>query len=138
MIRIAFYKAENGKFIDKFISFFTNSIYSHCEIVFDDGMCASASQRDGGVRFKQIILSHNWDVYELVDENSAEVVREWFVAHEDNTYDYPGALGSFLKINLSSPMKKFCSQACAIVLGITENITPGELYNILVNSKRIK
>ena len=58
-MQIAFYKAKFGNFTDKIVSAFTFSPYSHCEMVFSDGICASASLRDGGVRFKYINLGHN-------------------------------------------------------------------------------
>lgn len=128
IVKIAFYKARYGNWQDKSIAIASISKYSHCEIVFSDGMCASSSSRDGGIRFKRINLDEHWDVFDLntsIDENA---VKYWFSMHEDNLYDWPGAIASVIGINLSTEDKKYCSFACAIVLSLDPTITPGGLF----------
>lgn len=130
-MNIAFYKARYGNWQDKSIAIASISKYSHCEIVFSDGICASASSRDGGVRFKRIILDDHWDVFHLntdIDENK---IKYWFSLHEDNLYDWPGAIASVIGINLSTENKKYCSFACAAVLGLESTVTPGGLFSDL-------
>lgn len=126
-MKIAFYKARYGTWADKTIAVTTLSKYSHCEIVFSDGMCASSSIRDGGIRFKRINLSDHWDVYDLESYYDEDAVKYWFSLHQDNTYDYVGAIASAFGINLSSENKKYCSFACAAVLNLETTVTPGGL-----------
>lgn len=130
-MKIAFYKSSNGTWLDKLISAFTLSKYSHCEIVFPNGECMSSSKRDGGVRIKIINLNTHWDVFELNTMYSEALVRYWFSIHDNSKYDWVGAVGSIFNIDLTSDNKKFCSYACATVLGIDKIITPGGLYRSL-------
>ena len=131
-MKIAFYKARYGQFFDKVIALFTFSKYSHCEIVFEDGMCASASVRDGGVRFKEIVMGVRWDVYDLMVGIDEATVRQWFVDNDHQEYDLWGAIGSAFGLNLSNDDKKFCSESCATVLGLDNTvISPGALYELL-------
>ena len=133
-MKIAFYIAKYGTFYDKLISFTTRSIYSHCEIVFEDNLpsiSASASVRDGGVRFKRIRFDHHWHVYDLETDLKEENVIKWFNEHDGDTYDYIGAIGSLFSLDLSSKDKKFCSQACATVLRLNPITTPGKFFNKL-------
>lgn len=138
MMKIAFYKAKYGKLIDTAISLFTFSQYSHCELVFSDGICASASPRDGGVRFKYITLEEKWDVYDLPITFDEKFARQWFMQHEEQRYDYPGAFGSAFNLDLTSPDKKFCSYACALALKLKDPIvSPGDLYDRLRQQRLI-
>jgi hypothetical protein len=131
-MKIAFYKAKNGTKLDVVVATVSLSEYSHCEIVFDDGMCASSSIRDGGIRFKRIKLdTGHWDIFELNTDISEKSIRYWFSIYEDNTYDWLGAAMSSIGINCSSEDKKYCSYACAFVLGLDPTITPGGLYRKL-------
>lgn len=130
--KIAFYKAKYGNWLDKTISIATLSKYSHCEIVFPDGMCASSSPRDGGVRFKRIDLDDHWDVYTLNMVLDSQKINYWFYIHQGEKYDWLGAAGSAVRLDLSSDNKKYCSQACSIVLGLDQHtIDPGRLHGIL-------
>lgn len=137
-MKIAFYKGLKSKhFIDKLISVATLSEYSHCEIVFSDGVSASASRRDGGVRFKKIDYTINpdrWDIYEIVNPYGLEaenLIRYFFSIHDEDEYDYIGACGSWLRLDLSSDGRMWCSQVCALALCENEIVTPGKLYKNL-------
>lgn len=136
-MKIAFYKSEYGTKYDKTISFFTFSKYSHCEIVFPDGMCWSSSVRDGGVRGKYIELGDHWDVFDLIGDFSESAIKYWFMSHNGDLYDWVGAGGSLIHLDLTSENKKFCSYVCAIVLGIDPIVTPGNLYNTLKRQNMI-
>jgi len=134
-MKIAFYIAKHGKFEDKIISFLTKSPYSHVEMVFSDGICASSSQREDGVRFKKInIYNGKWDVYEVKDIFCERLVRQWFVDNDGDKYDWTGAVGSWLGIDLYKEDRKFCSQSCAIVLDRFRNQTPASLYKDLMDN----
>lgn len=130
-MKIAFYKAEFGTKYDRAIGFFTRSPYSHCEIVMSDGKCWSSSRRDGGVRSKYIDLTEKWDTFDLVGEFDEIAINYWFSLRTEDKYDYLGAVSSFFRIDLTSENKKFCSEVCAMVLGIDPIITPARLLQKL-------
>ena len=136
-MKIAFYLGKHGTFYDKVICLATFSKYSHCEIVFSDGMCASASCRDDGIRFKKIDLEEKWVVFDLLSQFDEAAIKYWFNLHDSDKYDYLGAFGSVLNIDSTSDSKKYCSYACATVLGIDPIITPGALYKKLIKEKMI-
>lgn len=136
-MKIAFYKASFGTVLDKVISFVTRSPYSHCELVFSDGQCASSSSRDGGVRFKTIELGEKWDVYQLDDKINEAAANEWFTVNAGIPYDWIGAGAAALHIDLESPHKAFCSSACAQSLAIPSIVTPGALLDELIDLKLI-
>jgi hypothetical protein len=76
-LRLALYKGPAQDLAHKIahwaVCLFTGSPYSHCELVIN-GVCRSASARDGGVRGKVIDLhSGKWDVVELDEAFSAEL-----------------------------------------------------------------
>lgn len=131
-LRIAFYKARHGNWQDISVSIGTISKYSHCEIVFSNGECASSSSRDGGIRFKRINLREHWDVYDLKTDIPQSTIRYWFNIHIGDKYDWPGAIASVVGLDLSSENKKYCSYACASALGYNPVITPGGLHSLLI------
>ena len=137
-MKIAFYLAEFGTVYDKLIAFATNSIYSHCEIVLSDGKCWSSSARDGGVRFKYIPLKEHWHVFDLTGIYDELQVNYWFSLHEDNKYDFIGAVGSVFGLDFTSNDRQFCSEVCADVLGINPAVTPAKLLETLKNNNFIK
>src|SRR5574343_387916 len=77
-MKLAFYKAYKGNVFDKIVAWWTRpnfwkfwetGIYSHVEILFENGYCISSSPRDGGVRTKiigDIYVSGNWTIYDIV------------------------------------------------------------------------
>lgn len=137
-MKIAFYIAKHGNFYDKIISFFTWSIYSHCEIIFDSvspTYCASSSIRDGGIRFTNINFGDHWHVFELNTDKQESGVIAWFKENDTDVYDLTGAIASLFGVDLTSDNKKFCSQACAIVLGLDPIVTPKKLFNTLKREK---
>ena len=132
MIKIAFFKAIYGNAVDRFVSFFTLSKYSHCEIVFSDGLSASASSADGGIRFKHITFDEKWDLYELnIPYANEQYIKDWFEYNKNDGYDYIGAGGSIFKLDFSSEDKKYCSYSCSLVLGLTPVNSPAALYKKL-------
>ena len=137
-MKIIFYKAKYGTILDKLIGLFSFSKYSHCELVFSNGICASSSSRDGGMRFKYIDINEHWDIFDLnmdVDEAS---IRYWFSINDGDSYDWVGAIASLFRIDLSTDDKKFCSEACGYALGVNPIQTPGILYNELKDYGYIK
>lgn len=137
-MKIAFYIAYHGDIYDWLISLVTLSKYSHCEIVFSDGMCASSSVRDGGIRFKKIDLSdEKWEVFTLKGDYNEAAIRQWFVDNDGDLYDLKAAIASAFGIDLLREDRKFCSQACGITLGYEPVLTPAGLYKKLIRDNKI-
>lgn len=137
-MKIAFYLAKYGNTYDKLISFTTGSPYSHCELVFSDGMCGSSSPRDGGVRLKYLNLDDHWVVYDLEYPFNESQIRYWFKLNEGMKYDWVGAVASVLHIDLSEDNKRYCSQICAEMLGLESTVTPSGLLKDLNHHNYIK
>lgn len=122
-MKVAFYKSTRpgakGVY-NRIVRWWERGPYSHCELVFPDGMAASSSFEDGGVRFKQIDFDPaRWDLIEL-DEVDGGSARAWFEAHQGKTYDLIGNL-RFLWCFMSDGRDKwFCSEAVGEALGIAE------------------
>lgn len=96
--------------------------YSHCELVFSDGMSGSASYIDGGVRLKRIDYdSDHWDVMDLPADSSAEqYARSWFEFNDGAPYDLAGNLRFVLPFLPDSKKGWFCSEAMADALKLRE------------------
>jgi len=131
VVKIAFYKGK-GTWIDKCIRWWTDSKYSHTEVVVGPKWYSS-STRDGGVRCKRIILNNeHWD-YLLVDISPSRV-QEVFKEEYGKTYNYLGIISTHV---LGIPYKHkdtwFCSEYCAYTLDIDNPIkyTPESLYKYL-------
>lgn len=138
-MKIAFYKAEHGNWIDKVVSIATDSKYSHCELIFSDGEFLSSSKRDGGVRYMYINNTYKWDIFDIATTRSERLIRILAQPYINQKYDTIGAIGSAFNIDISNKNKKYCSQLCAILLGINKTtITPEELFKFLVNNNIIK
>ena len=94
--------------------------YSHCELVFSDGLSASASWMDGGVRFKRIGYNPaHWDFIDLPDA-AEPFARDWFRANEGAPYDLMGNVRFVLPWLSDSEKGWFCSEAMAAALKIKE------------------
>ena len=115
-MKVALYKGKRGGFAGAFdaaVRWWTRGAYSHVELIFSDGMSASASARDGGVRFKDIEYHPDrWDIIEIeADEHFADV---WFSTREGLGYDYFGLFGFVWRPHSGSALLWFCSE---IVMG---------------------
>ena len=96
--------------------------YSHCELVFSDGLSASASYIDGGVRFKAIDYSQHpehWDFMDLPDEQEP-CARDWFERNMGAPYDLMGNVRFVLPFLPDSQRGWFCSEALGAALGWKE------------------
>lgn len=123
-MKIAFYKGTR-KGVQGLYSRLTRWVdsgpYSHCELVFNDGLSASASFIDGGVRFKHIDYKpEHWDVVELQGFDG-DKARQWFEDHEGEKYDLLGNLRFIFFFVKPSNNKWFCSEAIAEALSISES-----------------
>jgi hypothetical protein len=118
-MKIALYKGKRGGFAGAFdaaVRWWTRGPYSHVELVFSDGMAASSSTRDGGVRFKRIDFKpEHWDFVEIDgDECNA---ADWFGERLGAGYDYFGLFGFIWRPGSGVSRRWFCSEAVAAALG---------------------
>ena len=89
-------------------------------MIFSDGISASSSFLDGGVRFKDITYNpDHWDIVELPPELE-QAARLWFVQHEGDSYDVIGNLGFVVGPVDDSKRKWFCSEVIMAALGVEE------------------
>lgn len=94
--------------------------YSHVELVFSDGVSASSSFIDGGIRFKEIAYNpDHWDFIEVpaVLEDAA---RRWFREHMGHPYDLWGNVRFAIGFARDSNGAWFCSEAVMAALGFEE------------------
>ena len=114
-MKLAFYKAK-GDWVDLLIRVFTNSKYSHVEVVHNKDWYSS-SPRDGGVRVKQIQDDGNsWDFIEV--DIDKERLYQKYREYKGRGYDFKAILlSNILPIGWHSKSKMTCSEFVADVLG---------------------
>jgi hypothetical protein len=138
-MKLACYKGKRGGtagFFDAAVRWWTRGPYSHVELVFSDGVSASSSMRDGGVRFKEIEYHPDrWDFVEIDGDEKA--ARAWFTANEGARYDWLGLFGFVWRPGNGKGRRWFCSEAIAAALGMKDpwrfcpNTLSAALYRVL-------
>lgn len=95
--------------------------YSHCELVLSDGMSASSSFMDRGVRIKFIGYSSVdcWD-FVTVPQHYELGARMWFKEHHGQKYDLMGNVNAMFGFVSHSEDKWFCSESIAAALGLND------------------
>lgn len=122
-MRAAFYKATRSGvqgLYNRLVRAWEPGDYSHGELIFSDGMAASASFIDKGVRFKQIDFNpDHWDFVDLrgFDERYA---RQWFIDHEKAKYDLRGQMHFVVGPETGDKDRYFCSEAMAAALRLKD------------------
>ncbi|WP_434033602.1 hypothetical protein [Cupriavidus sp. a3] len=135
-MRAAFYRGTRpgmAGLYNRLVRWWCRSPYSHCELIFSDGMAASASYMDGGVRFKAIEFdADRWDIVDLPDDGEA-AARAWFVNQIGAPYDLLGNVGFVWRPIADARRAWFCSEAVAAALGYTEpwRYDPATLASVL-------
>lgn len=140
-MKIAFNKNSPGLF-DSLIRGWTGSPYSHCELLFDDGVSYS-SMNWVGTRFIKF-EPHNkfyWDILDLPTTKDEDIVIHEFCIFELGCrYDWWGIIASqIIKMARSSKNKWFCSEICTAALqrvgyfegSVPSTFSPGKLYKRL-------
>ena len=121
-MRAAFYKATRPGLqglYSRAVRWIDRGAYSHCELVFSDGLSGSASYIDGGVRLKRIDYdTERWDFVALPD-SLEPAARAWFELHHGEPYDLLGNL-RFVFFMVREGRGWFCSEAMAAALGMRE------------------
>jgi hypothetical protein len=135
-LRAAFYKGTHAGLpgvYNRLVRWWTRSPYSHAELIFADGMAASSSYMDGGVRFKAIDFDPAlWDFVDLPD-HLAPAAIDWFDAHLGDAYDLLGNLHFVVSPVCDDKRKWFCSEAIGAALGVPDpwRFDPGTLHAAL-------
>jgi len=111
-------RKNDPRITSRAIQWWTNSIYSHCELVVD-GVSYSSSAMDGGVRGKIIFMDPNkWDLIDL-PWAVADGVINYFKETDHHKYGWLGLItGQLFNLNRAKSDTQFCSQWCAGALGI--------------------
>ena len=119
-IKIHFYKARNGKIGDKIVGLV--SVFSHVELEIN-GVCYSASNRDGGVRSKVIDTSNpkKWVSFQLKKNIDKSICLKYFETVEGQKYDWLNIFFSqIIKLNIQSKNKQICSEFIANCLNLKD------------------
>ena len=137
-MRAAFYKATRPGLqgiYSRGVRFIERGPYSHCELVFSDGLSASASWMDGGVRFKRIDFDPaHWDFIDL-PAHLEPYARDWFERNDGAPYDLLGNVRFVLPWLPDSERGWFCSEAIAAALRLREpwRLGPNGLAAVLAS-----
>jgi len=123
-MRLALYKATRlglQGIYSRVVRWVDGGPYSHCELLFSDGISASSSYIDGGVRCKRIDYDPtHWDFIDLPDAMEP-AARAWFERHAGAKYDLIGNLKFVAWFVPHSKSRWFCSEAIAAALGMPES-----------------
>lgn len=121
-MHLAFYTGTRKGFhglLNRAVRWWTRGPFSHVELVFSDGLAASASGVDHGVRFKDIQFDLARWVLVPIDGDEAQS-RDWFKANLGKGYDYLGLFGFLWRPYNGERDRFFCSEAVALALGYPE------------------
>lgn len=155
-IKVAFYKGK-GDFVNTIVRWWTNSVYSHAELVLaDDVTWIGISPFVKSKIDKKIKLQVNpndWEFITLeITEQQYEVIMQFFVDTEGHGYDWVGMLLSqFLPCKIKHRKRWYCSEWIAYALRIAcvfdwrtlrlyerKDLSPQVLYNLLEELKNAK
>jgi hypothetical protein len=139
-MKLAFYKADKGNWIDTVIDVATYEVdsgyhgYSHVELVFDqvsDGIGFSASPREKKCRFKSIDFdSGHWELVDVpMDETTQLQIFLTAKKYVGKKYDFIGVILWFAFFNIYENHNKYwCSEICMKLLGEKKTrITPNRM-----------
>ena len=138
-VQIAFYIAEKGTIADKLIAWWTDSKYSHVELVVGD-MWYSTSPREGEVRKRDMPYhKDHWDIFDI--EIDKMYLDEFFALTVGKKYDWKALiLTQILPLDRQDRNKYFCSEWVANVLRLHNayKYSPQDLYHRLFITGDIK
>lgn len=107
----------------------TSSIYSHVELVFDDGMWGSATAKGSKTNrcihlHKKEVNEKDWIIYDLsISEERAKKARAFFEQHANirTNYDYLGCIATAFPFAARESEDRWaCSEAVMEALGVHE------------------
>lgn len=140
MISAAFYKAE-GRLVDKLIRWWTQSRFSHCELVFSNDEMFSADAWTGTTRFTRSFTPAHWELVPItIGEDQEALLYQWCLDRVGKKYDWLGVFGFVLPFIKQDSSRWFCSEICGAALksvgkvpvGVkTSKLSPQGLYELL-------
>ena len=165
---LAFYRSNSSTatIMDKIITLFTGSIYSHVEAVISDKpyindydiheSYGSSSATKGVNIGGHIVDKGKWD-YLYIPSVNVRLMKDMFLGVEDAGYDYIGLLGFYLPFR-DREDKWFCSEISLSTLRSSINVntsvgyemakklwkydssivSPGKLYDIMTSINGVK
>ena len=151
IIRIAFCKEENT-WHHKIIKWWTDSIYSHAELVFPDDTSVSISPFETiGVRRQDKYDFDDtkcWDMIEVeISEDQADKLQDFFLCTEGDQYDWLGmVLSQFTPFIVKRIGRWYCSEWIAYALRIISaidgvyihaDLSPQRLFELLKRKKEV-
>lgn len=136
-MKIAFYKGTKSGMAGVYnrgVRWIEDGIFSHCEIVFSNGLSASSSFMDGGVRVKEIDYSHkdDWVVLDIPWSDEKKALA-YFTQRLGKSYNLRGNIHFLFGFIRGDSDGEFCSEACAGALGISTpwQFAPNQLFNVV-------
>lgn len=133
MPRLALYKGP-GTMFDAAIRRWTDSLYSHCELIVGSTWLTS-SALDGGVRGKLIGgRPEHWDILDADWATDNQVVC-YFTQTKGQRYGWLDVVRSqFLNMRVNETGAAFCSEWCAAALGLPnpQSYSPATLGEMVV------
>lgn len=129
-MKIAFYKGNRPGiqgYFNRICRWWLNGKFSHTELVFSDGMSASASFIDGGVRFKHIDYDcERWSIYPVIGDEAK--ARDFVRSLVGLPFDLLGLLGHALPHKPHSKNKWFCSELVLAALLVANDLPFDESF----------
>ena len=122
-IQVAFYKGK-GNFINSIVRWWTNSIYSHAELVLPDGETwigiSPFLKSKVASRQKLLVDYTEWDFLTIeITEEQYEVILDFFEETKGEGYDWVGMLASqFLPCKIKHRKRWYCSEWISYALRI--------------------
>ena len=138
--RIAFYKGTRpgiAGLYNRLGRRMDHGLYSHCELVFSNGMSGSSSFMDDGVRIKYIgYTSGDWDFVDL-PEHLEPHAWSFFVQERGKKYDLMGNINAAFGWVSHSKDRWFCSEVIAAAFQLNDpwRYKPNGLYAVLKELK---
>jgi hypothetical protein len=124
MMKVAYFKGNRSgiaKLFSIICRWWLRGQYSHVELIFKDGVSASSSSMDGGVRFKRIDFDpKKWDIQDIGMHDKEDAARQYIADKVGCKFDYLGMFAHVDKRLKENPNRYFCSEIIAAALGFKE------------------
>lgn len=152
-IKIAFYKGD-GDILNKIVRWWTNSKYSHAELVLPDDVTwigiSPFIKSKVESRKKLIVDNLDWDFVKIkITEEQYQTIIDFFNETRGRGYDWIGmSLSQFLPFRIKHHNRWYCSEWIAYALRIAcvidwkiikiydrKDLSPGVLYSIVSEIK---
>lgn len=150
-IQIAFFKGK-GSYVNSIVRWWTNSVYSHAEIVLPDGYTwigISPYLKSKVDERKKISFEYrDWDFIDIrITEEQYNIIMEFYEDTKGQGYDWIGMLLSqFLPCKIKHKKRWYCSEWISYALRIAciidwrkiriyerKDLSPAVLYQLLTD-----